>query len=268
MNPITKQYQRQRDQKPPIAKETTIQQNLSLVRRVAYRIAAHLPSSVEIEDLISAGCVGLLMALERYDSEVGLDFATFAEYRIKGAILDNLRTLDPLPRRSRKWLQDLERARKKLTGTLGRPPADDELADELGLAHEVYEEMFAKFSPCMGLSFVLLDGVSAAQRASEASSSPSPFDVLERRQLRGALVRAIRALPERERTVISLYYYAGLSYKEIALLFDVTDSRISQIHRLAAQRIKAGIEADWNETATPSGSRGRLPLPALAAEVP
>ena len=237
-------YQNEQNRLNPSERETMIKDYLPLVRRVAHRIARHLPSSVEVNDLISAGCVGLLFALERFDPERGLDFGTFAEFRIKGAILDNLRALDPVPRRSRQRMQQMEKVRRRLTGEKGRPPSDDEMAENLELTLAEYHKLIAALTPCMEMSTVLLDHGGSALKASKASSNPCPHTSLKRKEMRRHLVKAIRKLPEKERTIISLYYYARLSYKEIALLFDVTESRICQIHREAVRKMRPYLEKE------------------------
>jgi RNA polymerase sigma factor for flagellar operon FliA len=225
-------------------RDIMIKDYLPLVRKVAHRIARHLPSNIEVNDLISSGSVGLLYALERFDPSRGLDFGTFAEFRIKGAILDNLRAMDPVPRRSRQRLQEMERTRRTLIGKLGRMPNDEEMAGKLEMSIEEYHTMVGHLTPCMELSFVLMEHGTTALQASNASPQPSPHSELRRKELRRQLVKSIRKLPERERTVISLYYYANLSYKEIALLFDVTESRICQIHRDAVKRMRPYLDLD------------------------
>ncbi len=244
MNAALKNYKLERKRLEDQEREKIVRDHLPLVRKVAFRIARHLPSTVEVDDLISAGCVGLLSASDRFDPERGLEFSSFAEFRIKGAILDHLRVMDPIPRRSRQRIQMLDRTRNKLTHELGRPPDDDEMAEAMGLELDDYFKMLGNLSPCMELSHVIFDKGSIPLQVTQATGVTSPHSVMAHKELRRRLVKAIRSLPDRQRTVISLYYYAKLSYKQIAILFDVTESRVCQIHRDAVRRMKPLIDGD------------------------
>ncbi len=244
MNAALQSYNRESKRMENRERDQMVREYLPLVRKVAFRIARHLPSTVDVDDLISAGCVGLLSAADRFDPDRGLEFSSFAEFRIKGAILDNLRVMDPIPRRSRQRIQALDKTRQKLTSEFGRPPDDDEMAQAMGLEPEEYQKMLAGLSPCMELSHVIYDKGSTPLKVTQATGLSSPHSIMAHKELRRRLVKAIKSLPERERTVISLYYYAKLSYKQIAILFDVTESRVCQIHKDAVRRMKPVIEGD------------------------
>jgi RNA polymerase sigma factor FliA len=242
MNTAVQCY-RQQQSTGAAEREALILAHLPLVRKVASRIAAHLPASVDLKDLVSAGCLGLLSATERFDPGRGLEFATFAEFRIKGAILDELRSLDTLPRRRRSRFHQLERVRRELQHSLGREPSEDEMAAALGMPRPEYTALAADLTPAMELSLTLLERGSGELQLGTPEDQTSPETQMIRSELRRRLVQAIRALPERQRSVISLYYYARLTYDEIALLYDVTASRICQIHRLAIQQLREQLSA-------------------------
>ncbi len=244
MNGAAEQKRDVPGQREAEGRDAMIQAYLPLVRRVAQRIARGLPPGVDVNDLIAAGCVGMISALSRFDPGRGLDFGSFAEFRIKGAILDELRAMDPVPRRSRRQMQQLEKVRRKLQCMLGRPPGADEMAGALELSVGDYQELEGQLTPCLEMSLVLLNQEKELA-VCESSAHPLPADkLLQQEELRHRLVQAIRALPERPKTVISLYYYSHLSYKEIALLFDVTESRVCQIHREAVALMRDFLDRE------------------------
>ncbi|NMB73997.1 MAG: FliA/WhiG family RNA polymerase sigma factor [Myxococcales bacterium] len=233
MNTATMSYREEQLRSEGSSREARILQYLPLVQRVASRLARHLPASVDRRDLVLAGCVGLIAALERFDPQRGLDFGTFAEFRIRGAILDELRALDPISRRARRRLHQVEARRRALTGQLGRPPDNEELAQDLGMSLAEFERQQAVLTPGLELSLSLLEQCGFELPSDPEREQAQPDQRLLRNEARRRLTRALRRLPERLRTVVSLYYYAQLSYKEIALLFDVTESRVCQMHREA-----------------------------------
>ncbi|RLB59517.1 MAG: RNA polymerase sigma factor FliA [Deltaproteobacteria bacterium] len=240
MNAALQAYQRQR-QPAGSERESQVRTYLPLVRRIALRLARTLPASVDVNDLVSAGCLGLLLALERFDPGRGLDFETFAEFRIKGAILDELRSLDPLSRRERQQLRRVEALRRQLRQELGREPSDEEMARELDLDLAGWQRLSARLGPSGELSLMVLqlrrgEGFPAAE-------DDLPDQQLQRQRLRRALVEALQQLPERLRTVVSLYYYARLNYREIASLLGVTESRVCQLHRKAVVKIRNQLAA-------------------------
>ncbi len=244
MNAALKHYHQEQHQAATVDRETMVRSYLPLVRRVAHRIARNLPASVDVNDLVSAGCIGLLSAAERFDPERGLNFGTYAEFRVKGAILDELRARDPVPRRSRHRIHQMDKARHELTGSLGRPPDDEEMAKQLGMPLEDYNTLAGSLTPCLELPLSLFDQGTYEIQAIDRDGRTCPDAALQRKELRRRLVTSIRCLPERLRTVISLYYYARMSYKEIALVFEVTESRICQMHNEAVNEIRAFFEAD------------------------
>jgi RNA polymerase sigma factor for flagellar operon FliA len=216
-------------------RERQVREYLPLVHRIALRLKRNLPPSVELEDLISAGCVGLLSAIERYQAERGLDFATFAEFRIKGAMLDELRGLDPLTRGERRLYRQAEKARCKLQAQLGREPADEEVARELNLEVDDWRRRSAEIQPAMEMSMLLME---LRERYAEQSAQQLPDRRLQQQRLKEKLLAAVRELPERLRNIISLYYFGHLNYREIASLLQITESRVCQLHQKAVRYIR------------------------------
>jgi RNA polymerase sigma factor FliA len=224
------------------ARETLIIDHLPKVRYIADRIAAKLPPSVERDDLYGAGVIGLIDAVERYDESRGVAFTTFAEMRVRGAILDNLRSLDWASRSSRRRAREIQAAYSKLEQTYGRPATEDEVATEMKIA---VAELRESLQEIRGLKITNLDecdeetGLSLAEMIADRSATQ--LDTLERTQQRQRLCKAIEKLPERERQVIALYYVKELTMKEIAEVLGVTESRVSQLKSQAAARLRATL---------------------------
>jgi RNA polymerase sigma factor for flagellar operon FliA len=218
-----------------------------LVKYVAGRLGSGLPSHVEDSDLVSYGLLGLIGAIERYDPERDIKFETYAMARIKGAIIDELRSLDWVPRSVRSRAREIERAIAELEAKLGRAPSDEEIADRLGLSAEELEESLTDISRSTigaldelwsvsgeGDQVSLLDTI-------EDTSGPRPSDALDETELRETLADAIARLPEREKIVVTLYYYEELTLREIGEVLGVTESRVSQLHTKAVLRLKARL---------------------------
>lgn len=218
--------------------EEAVRTYAPLVKKVAYRLIHRLPASVEVEDLISVGTIGLLQAIETFDDSKGTRFESFAEFRIKGAMLDELRTYDFMSRTARSKLNQIERAIDAFEKDNGRRPTPDEVAKETGLKLRNVERLMAENEQ---LAFLTLDdlGVLPADRTEVPSELLSgarpgdPFGSLFMRELREQLVAALEEMPERLRLVMSLYYYNDLNFKEVGRVLDLTESRISQLHSQA-----------------------------------
>lgn len=223
-------------------REKSIASYMTLVAAEARRIGSRLPACVELDDLASAGTIGLLSAFERYDARRGPSFGAYARYRIRWAIMDELRALDRLPRRTRRMRNRFQRAGWKLSAALGRKPTDEELARELNLSIDEYLEISAAIPAAVELSLELLERGAGSLNVAAAGKFASPEVALQRKELRKRLIAAIECLPERQRVVISMYYYSKLNYREIASLLDVTESRICQIHRQACERLRARLD--------------------------
>jgi len=225
-------------------REDQIAAHLPLLASEARRIGSRLPAWVDSDDLASAGTIGLLSAFERFDPGRGLSFGAYARCRIRWAILDELRAFDQLPRRSRQKHNRLEKVRWKLSTDFGRPPTDEEQAQELDMTMDEYLESRKSFPAALDLSLDLIERGAGALAAAGAGRFASPDVALQRKELRQRLVAAIELLSERQRTVISMYYYGKLNYREIAVLLDVTESRICQIHRQACESLRTFLDGD------------------------
>jgi RNA polymerase sigma factor for flagellar operon FliA len=215
-----------------------------LVRRLAHQMIAKLPASVELDDLIQVGMIGLNDALGRYDAGHGVQFETFATQRIRGAMLDELRGTDWMSRRSRGQQRSIESAVHKLEQKLGRAPAESEIAAEMGVSLVDYQEMLGKVR---GTQLVYLedlsgdDGDDGYLDRHVTGEGVNPLALLQDRRMREAVVEAITDLPEREQHVMSMYYEHDMNLKEIAAVLGVTESRICQLHSQSIARLRVKL---------------------------
>jgi RNA polymerase sigma factor for flagellar operon FliA len=233
------------------AKEALVLAYAPLVKYVAGRLGSGLPAHVEEADLISYGFSGLTAAIERFDPAREIKFETFAIPRIRGAVLDELRALDWVPRTVRARARELERANVRLEGRLLRAPTDEELAGELDIT---VEELQAALVEISRSTIVALDELwNAPDRGGEQVSlletvadldAPDPQAIFATGERRRQISKAILALPERERLVIALYYYEELTLREIGEVLGVSESRISQLHAKAALRLRSKLAAE------------------------
>jgi RNA polymerase sigma factor FliA len=226
------------------AKEDYVKKYAPLVKRIAYHMVAKLPSSVEVDDMIQAGMMGLIDAAGRYQDNQGARFETYAAQRIRGAMLDELRDADWVPRGVRKQMRDLEAAATKLEQRLKRPATEIELAKELGVGIEQYHGMLAE---ARGYQIVHYDGLDEDEDDSfldrhVADPGLDPLAALMEGNRREALVEAIEALPERERLLMSMYYEQELNLAEIGEVLGVTESRVCQLHSQAIARLRARLK--------------------------
>jgi RNA polymerase sigma factor for flagellar operon FliA len=227
-----------------------ITEHLPFVRRVVARMARRLPSHVRLDDLMGAGVVGLLEAFERYDPRRGSSFQTFAEFRVKGAVLDELRRRDIMARDARLAAKRIERTFDELTQTLGRRPEEEEVAKELGMPLAEYRSQLEKLTPVRVLS--LEDALPAGPRDSGAS----PFDAAAKSELRQRLAAAVAELSERHQKVLQLYYCEDLTLREIGELIGVTESRVCQIVSEATLRLRAFLGVSERGTQKKRGRHG------------
>jgi RNA polymerase sigma factor for flagellar operon FliA len=224
-----------------VDRETLIRRHLPLVRRVARLHAGRLPTGVELGDLVSWGTVGLLAAVERYQPSRGAFFPAYARFRIRGAILDQLRRYDWTPRSVREKAAAVARAARDLERRLGRPATEEELAVRLGLPVAAYRLLLEEVAP---VALVQLDDVGAEARSDRdaAGEGHEPLAILLARE-RGRLVAdAVRRLPAREQLVLSLYYRDELTMKEVGAVLGVTESRVSQLHSQALLRVRGMLD--------------------------
>lgn len=226
-------------------REQLITEYLPYVKRIVQRIAVHLPSGVDIDDLTSAGVIGLIEAVDRYDPARDNKFITYASFRIKGSILGELRARDILSRSNRKKVRDLEKAAVKLEQKLGRKATDSEVAEELQLDLDQYYQI-KRFS---GVSVISLDEINTFTNEEKENIKRylidnEPEDALTLtglKEIKEAIADAIEALPEKKRLVISLYYQDELTMKEIGKVLGYTESRVSQIHSEAVRLLRESL---------------------------
>jgi RNA polymerase sigma factor for flagellar operon FliA len=226
-----------------------------LVKYVAGRVAVGLPQNVEQADLVSYGIFGLIDAIEKFDLERGYKFETYAIARIKGAILDELRSIDWVPRSVRAKARALEKAYSKLEGQLHRTPSDEEIAAEMGVTDDQLQSTLSQIS---FIGLVALDemlsvggerGESVSLGDTVADSGEGPVAAYEVEEMRQILADAINRMPEREKIVLTLYYYEGLTLAEIGQVLGVTESRVCQIHTKAVIQLRSRLAASEREPA-------------------
>jgi RNA polymerase sigma factor for flagellar operon FliA len=231
------------DPSSPESREDLIMSHLTKVKYIADRIAAKLPPSVERDDLYGAGVVGLIDAVERFDASRGVAFTTFAEMRVRGAILDNLRSTDWASRAMRRRGRDIQTAYAQLEQASGRPATEEEVAGYMKISLPELRESLQDIS---ALKITTLDerdevtGFSIADMV--ADKSQSPLDELGNAEFKRHLAQSVNKLPERERQVIALYYVEELTMKEIGEVIGVTESRVSQLRSQAIVRLRTALK--------------------------
>jgi RNA polymerase sigma factor for flagellar operon FliA len=226
-----------------VDRERLVQETLPLVARVASAIGSRLPHSVEMSDLTQAGVLGLLDAADKFDRDRGVRFQTYAELRVRGAILDSLRSLDWVPRSLRRLKRELQNAESRLEGRLGRKPTDEELAAVMEVSPadlRAARERVRRSEIASGTSETFDRVVALAIDP----SSPDPEELLQRREIERLLARAIERLSGRERLVIALYYHEELTMKEVGRILGVNESRVSQIHSKAVGKLRLRLRRD------------------------
>jgi RNA polymerase sigma factor FliA len=224
--------------------EEALKEHLPMVRFLALRIRERLPQQVEMEDLISAGIVGLMDAMQKFDPKKKVQFRTYAQFRVRGAMLDSLRALDWGPRDLRRKARAIEEAIRSLSASLGKAPTESEVAKELGLELHVYQQLLGELS---GLELASLNetpnddaGVEALALI-PAGPEDDPFVQCQSSEMRRLLADAIANLPERERMVLTLYYYEELTMREVGAVMGVVESRVSQLHSSAMVKLRVAL---------------------------
>jgi RNA polymerase sigma factor for flagellar operon FliA len=231
---------------PAELKERIVLEHTPLIRYIVNRIAVRLPSHIDLDDLHNTGVIGLMDAIDKYDPEKNCKFKTYAEFRIKGAILDQLRSLDWVPRSIRQKSRRLEQTYAEVEQRLGRPASEAEIAEALGLELTQFHFLL---NQVRGVSMINLDELRASGESDqplhgdlfEDVKAENPFLLLKSREMRQAIAECIGALPEKERLVISLYYYEDLNMKEIGNVLEITESRVCQIHTKAVARLRSKL---------------------------
>jgi RNA polymerase sigma factor for flagellar operon FliA len=248
LNDLWRRYRQSGDER---ARERLVVAYSPLVKYVAGRMASGLPAHVEEADLISYGLIGLISAIERFDLEREIKFETYAIPRIRGAIIDELRALDWVPRSVRARAREIERANVKLENKLQRPPTDEEMSEELGIELEDFQEALIQIS---NSTIAALDELWTVSDTSgdqislldtlQDSGAPDPAKVADAADLKDRVADAIARLPEREKLVIALYYYENLTLREIGEVLGVTESRVSQLHTKAVLRLRSHLSEE------------------------
>ena len=224
-----------------------LKQYSPLVRRLAHQMLAKLPANVELDDLVQVGMIGLTDALSRFDAGLGVQFETFATQRIRGAMLDELRSGDWMSRGNRKQQRQIESAVHKLEQQFGRAPVESEIAAAMGLSLADYQDLLGKVR---GTQLLYLEDMSGSGEGDDdyldrhvVDAEANPLAMLQDRRMREALVDAIKLLPEREQYVMSMYYEHDMNLKEIAAVIGVTESRVCQLHSQSIARLRAKLRA-------------------------
>lgn len=228
----------------------------SLVRIVAKKMAARLPASVEFDDLVSAGLIGLMQALERFKPEKGYKFKTYAEFRIRGAMIDELRSQDWCPKGMRQKAKQFERICEKLKDKKGRNATDKELCSALHLSKEKYEQLVRDVNTLEQMnraSYIRAGGdedrtQTTIELVPDNHEGVNPFEEASRHDLRDKIEKGLRHLPETERQVLSLYYFEDLNLKEIGKRLELSESRVCQLHSKAIAQLKRSFAEEHLET--------------------
>lgn len=225
-------------------KEQCIREYAPLVKRIAYHLMAKLPGSVSVDDIIQAGMMGLLEAASRYDELRGAQFETFASQRIRGAMLDELRQSDWMPRSVRRDMRRIEAALSKLQQQLGRQPSESETANELGMPLTEYQQMLFESRGAQLLYYEDFhdEGDEDFLDRFNFDSDADPLELLQDERFRGALIKAIDNLPERERMLMGMHYEQSMNLREIGEVMGVSESRVCQLHSQAVARLRSMLK--------------------------
>ena len=217
-------------------------QHAPLVKKIALHLLAKLPGSVQLDDLTQVGLLGLLSASKTFNPAKGAKFETWAGTRIRGAMLDEVRGSDWTPRSTAKQLREVAAAIRTLQEAHQRPPKDREIAEKLGLSIEKYHQISQEMATAKLLSATEISELEGSDFSEVRSAELQPEEIVHEHDLNDILIQAINALPEKEKRVMSLYYDEEMNLKEIGAVFDVSESRISQIHGQAVARLRATID--------------------------
>ena len=249
MMPAVETQLKELDKQDHTLRNQIVAEYLPYVNRVVNRIATHLPPTVEVNDLVNVGIIGLIQAIERYDPSRDNKFMTYAVFRIKGAVLSELRSRDFLGRTTRKKIRGLEKAYLKLEQRLGREVKDEEVAEELNMDLD----QFYQVKRMSTISFISFEEIGYSTRGEKEDfisnllnkrESDDALSMTTVKEIKANLARHIEQLPEKEKLVVSMYYSDELTMKEIGQVLDITESRVSQIHSQAVLRLRAKLRKD------------------------
>jgi RNA polymerase sigma factor for flagellar operon FliA len=248
MSSIEQLWKEYKEQGSNVAKDKLLVNYAYLVKYIAQRKAVNLPSSVEVDDLIGSGILGLIKAVESFEPQRGFKFETFAAHKIRGAILDELRAMDWVPRSVRAKSRELQKVYAKLENQLGRIPYDDEVCKELNIDIKEFESMLSEVTPA---TLISLEEAMPNREADskelriidtiENPGSDNPLKELGFAETKLILKEAIANLPEKEKLVVALYHYEELTLKEIGVVLDISESRVSQIHSKAILKLRSKL---------------------------
>lgn len=222
-------------------REQLILEYAPLVKLVAGRLSMYLGYNVEYEDLCSYGIFGLIDAIDKFDTMKDVKFETYASLRIRGSILDQIRKMDWIPRTIRQRQRQIDTIMKEIEATQGRPATDEEIADKLGVSLDEYTDMQSqmKITGVVSLNEFMETGAEVPTEQTTQYRFETPEEALDKEELKQKLIEALSLLTEKEQKVVTLYYYEDLTLKEIANILEVSESRVSQLHTKALQKMKA-----------------------------
>ncbi|WP_297572460.1 RNA polymerase sigma factor FliA [uncultured Deefgea sp.] len=228
------------------SEDLRVEKHAPLVRKIAYHMMSRLPASVDVDDLIQVGLIGLMEAARNFDPEAGVQFETFASQRIRGAMLDELRNADWLPRQARRNMREIERATVQLEQVLGRAALESEIAQKMNLPLSEYQDMLgdARGHQLLHYEDFEQDGENDQLDQYAADTHQNPAQVLTDAHFRAQLIAGIGLLPEREKLLMALYYDEELNLKEIGAVLGVSESRVCQLHSQAIARLRGKLK-DW-----------------------
>ena len=230
-----------------VDRDKLLNDNLHIVKIIAYQVAMNLPPHIDVNDLIGAGMIGLLEAIERFDTSRGVQFNTYASIRVRGAIMDELRSMDWMTRSMRDKSNQLEKAYGEVEKKMGRPAEVDEVARYLEISTENLYTLLSQVSAVsvlnlddMGINH-LDDGMDILECIKDPEGK-DPMTVVKFNEIKRRVAEAVETLPEKEKLIISLYYYDELTLKEIGKVLDITESRVCQLHSQSMHRLKARLK--------------------------
>ncbi|MCB1053512.1 MAG: FliA/WhiG family RNA polymerase sigma factor [Acidobacteria bacterium] len=233
------------------SRDALVEEYIPLVKYLAHRISLKLPNHVELDDLINSGVLGLIDAIDKFDPSRGIKFKTYAEFRIRGSIFDGLRSLDWVPRSVRKQKKMVEQTYQQLEQSLGRHATDEEISENLGMGLDEFYKILDNLKGVTLGKFVEInsnDNISSDDSESSIAfiadeSTEDPYMIFQKQELTLILAESIKKLPEKERYVVSLYYFDELTMKEIGTVLEITESRVSQLHTKAMLRLRDALRA-------------------------